>query len=171
MEHWRKPWKWRSINFKWREKTKTRGYNFFFNSGVSALLGKPLLTYDYELLLYFSLLLCILRAPSWEPQSFSFFHLSAPVASRGMRAASSSLQLRCKPIHFLKIVLKYHLYWEKWPYYTDFLGSMIRYTLCFSPPLHRYRVVFQVDTGIFTFVVTRSVTRDLHRDVTSKEFA
>lgn len=26
------------------------------------------------------------------------------------------------------------------------------------------------ETGIFTFVVTRSVTRDLHRDVTSKEF-
>ena len=31
-------------------------------------------------------------------------------------------------------------------------------------------VVSQADTGIFTFVVTRSVTRDLHRDVTSKEF-
>ena len=28
----------------------------------------------------------------------------------------------------------------------------------------------QGETGIFTFIVTRSVTRDLHRDVTSKEF-
>ena len=41
----------------------------------------------------------------------------------------------------------------------------------FSKLCSQYRVVFQVDTGIFTFVVTRSVTRDLHRDVTSKEFA
>lgn len=26
------------------------------------------------------------------------------------------------------------------------------------------------NTGIFTFIVTRSVTRDLHRDATTKDF-
>jgi len=37
--------------------------------------------------------------------------------------------------------------------------------------LHRFlRLNDQGETGIFTFIVTRSVTRDLHRDVTSKEF-
>ena len=37
--------------------------------------------------------------------------------------------------------------------------------------LHRFlRLNDAADTGIFTFIVTKSVTRDLHRDVTSKEF-
>ena len=32
------------------------------------------------------------------------------------------------------------------------------------------RLPDRANTHVFTFVVTRSVTRDLHRDVTSKEF-
>ena len=37
--------------------------------------------------------------------------------------------------------------------------------------LHRFlRLNDSAETGIFTFIVTKSVTRDLHRDVTSKEF-
>ena len=37
--------------------------------------------------------------------------------------------------------------------------------------LHRFlRLNDSVETGIFTFIVTKSVTRDLHRDITSKEF-
>lgn len=33
------------------------------------------------------------------------------------------------------------------------------------------RLPDRANTHVFTFVVTRSVTRDLHRDVTSKEFS
>lgn len=33
------------------------------------------------------------------------------------------------------------------------------------------RIGDRFNTHVFTFVVTRSVTRDLHRDVTSKEFS
>ena len=37
--------------------------------------------------------------------------------------------------------------------------------------LHRFlRLNDAGQTGIFTFIVTRSVTRDLHRDIMSKEF-
>lgn len=37
--------------------------------------------------------------------------------------------------------------------------------------LHRFsKLNDRSNTGIFTFIVTRSVTRDLHRDATTKDF-
>ena len=107
--------------------------------------------------------------------TFSFFYLATPVASRVSKATCSPflvyvseyiinclVNAQIRRIQKVRKMALLHRFLR--------LNDQVN-TVVLNEYMEKYSaVVSQADTGIFTFVVTRSVTRDLHRDVTSKEF-
>ena len=107
--------------------------------------------------------------------TFSFFYLATPVASRVSKATCSPFLVNVSE-YIINCLVNAQIRRIQKVRKMALLHRFLRLndqvnTVVLNEYMEKYStVVSQADTGIFTFVVTRSVTRDLHRDVTSKEF-
>ena len=137
-------------------------------------------SYHYEAVFSLFSLCCLYKKRYWCTEenltdTFSFFYLATPVASRVSKATCSPFLVNVSE-YIINCLVNAQIRRIQKVRKMALLHRFLRLndqvnTVVLIEYMEKYSaVVSQADTGIFTFVVTRSVTRDLHRDVTSKEF-